>query len=150
MTVHYLPTLAERIWIERASAHAMPASRLTREARFRSGVTDEAVARVLLALERGTTFTQTTHGVWWAPAGTPVPRGLSTAIQEAIRTGLLIHHHTGALVPASVHLGAFRQYGADDRFSSVCGTPGEHKGPKRVRLVTDPIMVDCLACLDRL
>jgi len=150
MTVHYLPSLAERVWIERAAAHAAPSSLLTPAARFRGGVTDQDVARLLLALERGVSFTRTRHGGWRVPTGTPVPRNCSTAIQEAVRTGLLHHHRSDVLVLAPVHLGRFEQWGAYDRQVSVCGVAGENMGPKRTRLVADPIMVDCLACLDRL
>jgi hypothetical protein len=148
MTIAYLPTAAERVWIIRASAHATPDHLLTEDARWaHRDVDDETVARVMLALERGTEIRCSPHGRWYAPAGSPLNgQSLSHAVREMVRTGLLIHHHTGALVPANVHLMVW----TDELWASACATPGENMGPKRTRLVAEHVAVDCLACLDRL
>lgn len=149
MTVTYLPTPAEHAWIERASAHACPPELLNLAARFTRPVTDKGVARVLLALERGTPVTQSGHGRWYAPTGSPLnAASLSMTVQECIRTGLLIHHVSGALVTAKVHAAVWLV--GSERWASACAEPGEHRGPKRTRLHKDPTLVDCLACLDRL
>lgn len=146
-TLDYMLTPAERIWIARAGAHACPSSLLTPDARWRLGVTDEAVARVLLAVERGTPIEAARNGRWFAPVGSGLNGALlSKTVQECIRTGLLAHLPTGELVPATVHLEQWEV----DRWVSRCRTVGEGMGPKRVRLVGDPTMVDCLACTDRL
>jgi len=141
-------TEMERTLIERAAAHSMAEAMLMPQARFQHGVTDLEVARVMRALEAGTPIERNRNGRWCAPSGSPVnSRTLSITINECIRTGLMIHYRTGVLIPAMVHL---KHWGADQRWHSECFTAGEHMGPKRVRLHADPIMVDCLACLDRL
>lgn len=148
MTVTYLPTAAERVWILRAGSHATPDHLLTADARWaHRDVNDEIVARVMLALERGTEIRCSPHGRWYAPTGSPLNgQSLSHAVREMVRVGLLVHHHTGALVPSNVHLMRW----TDTLWVSTCGAAGENMGPKRTRLVADPVAVDCLACLDRL
>lgn len=142
-TLTYLPTPAERIWIERASAHSAPEDVLQPAARWDHGINDLAVARVMMAIERGTPITRARNGRWHAPTGSPLGPSVSIIVNEMIRVGLVVHHVTGELVPAHVHLMTeFRV--------SACRVPGENMGPKRVRLHADPVIVDCLACLDRL
>jgi len=141
-------TPMERTLIERAAAHSMAEAMLTPAARFQCGVTDLEVARVMRALEAGTPIERNRNGRWCAPSGSPVnSRTLSVTVNECIRTGLIVHYRTGALIPAMVH---FKVWGDSGRAWSGCLVPGEHQGPKRVRLHADPLMVDCLACLDRL
>lgn len=143
MTIAYLPTVADRALIERAGCHAAPDHLLHPDARWGRGTDDLRVARVMLALERGARFTQAPNGRWYATPGDPLNgAGVSGTIIEMIRTGLVVHHRSGALVPAKVHLNAGGR--------SACGEPGEGMGPKRIRLHADPLLVDCLACLDRL
>lgn len=140
-------TPREHVLIERAAAHAVAKEMLEPAARFQHGVTDLEVARIMRALESGTPIERNRNGRWCAPSGSPInSRTLSVAVNECIRTGLMVHYRTGALVPAMVHLKVW----AYESWRSACGVPGEHMGPKRVRLHADPIMVDCLTCLDRL
>jgi hypothetical protein len=149
MTITYFPTPAERVWITRASAHVQPEHLLNLAARFTKPVTEEGVARVMMALERGTPITQSGHGRWYAPTGSPLKAAsLSMTVQEMIRTGLVVHHVSGALVPAKVHLARWDAMQA--RWTSASPEPGEWRGPKRVRLLEDRELVDCLACLDQL
>jgi hypothetical protein len=145
----YQPTPAEHIRIERSTAHACAEAALNIAARFQYGVTDLAVARVFLALEAGTLIQKVSGGRWYAPTGAPVDNAhLSKTVGEMIRTGLAVHHVSGALIPAMVHAKAWLV--GSDRWGSACATPGEYMGPKRVRLHANPLMVDCLKCLDRL
>lgn len=146
MTVHYLPTAADRIRIERAGAHACAPELLTPEARLREGVTDLDVARLLEALERGIQLRVNRLGRWFAPVGSPLGRQVSVVVQEAIRTGLVVNVPWDRLIPALVHLKAWD----GERWGTSCQAVGENMGPKRVRMVAEPVMADCLACLDRL
>jgi hypothetical protein len=149
MTTSYLPSPLERTWIERAAAHCQPEDRLTPEARFRDGITDLDVTRVMLAIERGAVITQSVTGRWYAPSGTHVDQqSLSRVVNEMIRTGLAVHHLSGVLIPTLVHMDSWDE-GMQWRVSA-CGVAGEGMGPKRVRLHASPGLVDCLACLDRL
>jgi hypothetical protein len=142
-------TSMELALIERSAAHSMAEAVLTEAARFQNGVTDLDVALVMRALEGGTPFSRTVRGRWFAPVGAPVNGNtLSTVVNECIRTGLMIHYRTGVLIPAMVHLKRWDQ--AMGRWTTHCDTAGENMGPKRVRLHDDALMVDCLACLDRL
>ena len=144
MTINYLPTPLERTWITRSTAHSMPETMLHPDARWQRGVTDLDVARVMLAIERGTEITQGNGHRWVPPVGSRMGQDVSIIVNEMIRTGLLIHHHTGALVPAKVH------HAPDGVHVSTCHTAGEGMGPKRVRLVESLGLVDCLDCLDQL
>lgn len=142
-------TSLEHTLIERSAAHSMAEAVLTEAARFRNAVTDLDVARAMRALEAGVPFRRTTTGRWFVPRTTPLDgQKLSSIVSECIRTGLMIHYRTGDLIPAMVHLKRWDQ--AMGRWTTHCDTAGENLGPKRVRLHADPIMVDCLACLDRL
>lgn len=142
MTIAYLPTATEHAWTERAAAHLLPDDLTQPAARWERGVTDLDTARVMLALERGAPITARGNGRWYAPSGSPLnAQSLSITVQELIRTGVVVHHPSGVLVPAWVHLRPVQ-----------CGEPGVGMGPKRVRAyeVLDPMIVDCPRCLDRL
>lgn len=145
-------TEGDRILAERAAAHAL--AEVRPDARFTGGVTDLDVARLMRALESNppVRITRNDQGRWYAEPNRITGRAVSPVVNEMIRTGLLTHlrvlgpsgtvtHH---LVPAKTHLRA------EDALITRCGEPGEGQGPKRVRLVSDPIMVDCLACLAQL
>jgi hypothetical protein len=133
--------------LDRASAHcfgsgcAPPAP----EARFRDGVDDLAMATLLEILESGYRPVRSRAGRWTLP-GEAHPFNLSTIIGEAIRTGLVINVPRDALIPAPVHLAVWD----GECWHVACPEPGVGAGPKRVRMHSDPIHVDCLACLDRL
>lgn len=140
-------TDGERILIDRAGAHcvAVPGP----DAQFREGVTDLDVARLMRGLENNPPISVVRNpvGRWYAESNRFTGRSVSNIVGEMIRTGLLTHVHDRAghhLVPAKVHLCA------TDALVTRCREPGEGMGPKRVRLATDPVMVDCLACLAQL
>jgi hypothetical protein len=136
----------EAIMLMRSAAHvsAEPAP----DARFRHGITDRMMATLMYALEAGTEIWRSESGRWYAPAANPLGSLSSLVVQEAIRTGLVVHFTAtrelpDRLVPALTHLDASGR--------SACRTAGEGLGgPKRVRLVPAPIAVDCLVCLDQL
>lgn len=150
MTITYLPTPAERKLIELAACHAVSDAVLQPAARWQDrAVNDLAAARVLLHLERGGEINQYGNGRWYAPPTSPLSGlSVSVVVNEMIRVGLLVHHVSGHLVPARVHHRVWLV--GSERWASRCGVPGEHMGPKRVRLHADLQYVDCLACLDRL
>lgn len=130
--------------LTRAAAHSFPNPHLSPEARFQGAVDDLSAARALLAIEGGAGYRRVANGRWHIETGTPVPAGkFSIIVNELIRTGLLIHHLSGHLVPAPVHLAV--QIGT--RWESACAAAGEGMGPKRVRLVDDPDLADCPACV---
>lgn len=149
MTTKLKLTPGDRILAERAAAHAL--AEVRPDARFTGGVTDLDVARLLRALEGNppVRITRNDQGRWYAEPNRITGRAVSPVVNEMIRTGLLAHVRdrgpsgavTHVLVPAKVHLRKL------DELTTRCGEPGEGQGPKRVRLVSDPIMVDCLACL---
>jgi hypothetical protein len=149
-TLSYLPTEADQILITRASAHAAAPLTLAPAARWDAwGVDDIEAARVLLALERGTEIQYLGKRRWAAPIGSPLNRrSVGTVVNEMIRVGLLINWPVDKLIPAKVHLKDWDD--AQGWSRSKCRVPQEGRGPLRTRLVLDPIMVDCLACLDRL
>jgi hypothetical protein len=155
MTTEYAPNHREALLICRAAAHACPDDLLNPEARFAPGVTQDRVAALMYALEDGAHLTRGRHGRWYAPTGHRLAgmTNLSQVVNEAIRTGLVTHMRTvehasnrrDVLVPAKTHLAQW-----DEGLGmnvSVCDATGENMGPKRVRLVNDPVLVDCLACL---
>lgn len=145
--IYYMPTEAERIAIERATAHAAAESVLERDARWAlDGVTDLSVARVMRALERGVRASR--GKARWSMPGVSFA---SPNIMEMVRTGLVVHvrmHGHDVLVPAPVHLGQWNDQQA--RWTAACRPVGENMGPKRVRLHREPIVVDCLSCFDSL
>lgn len=151
MTLHYLPTEAEALALDRAAAHAVPGFLINPEARFAPGVTDARMASFLFHLEAGAQFTKDRWGRWSAEPGTTLAgmRNLPRVVQEAIRTGLVTEFRASnrrtVLVPAKTHLGIW-----DDGLAmwvTKCDAVGENMGPKRVRLVRNPVIVDCLSCL---
>jgi hypothetical protein len=133
---------AERSLIVRAAAHVRPHSRSAQ--RFAPGVTNAHVADLLLFLEMGIRFYRARTGRWFTTDCIALDANVSSAVDEAIRTGLVRHwedrngHH---LAPARVHL-----EGSDGR--SACHFAGEDMGPMRARLVSEPEYVDCLECLE--
>jgi hypothetical protein len=137
-------------FLTRATAHAQSYFCLTTVQRWRNGVTDEAVAGVLYAIEaEGVTFSLTGTGSWRTRAFSEVLKGVDTslAMREMIRTGLI---RTWAdrdgkthLIPARVHL---RDPGV--RSESACRAPVTGMPGGRVRIVTDLALVDCLECED--
>lgn len=140
-------TERDRTLVVRASAHVRPADELEPLQRFALGVSEEAVARLLLWLERGTVLHRTRLGRWYAPVGHPLGRHVSQVVMEAVRTGLVRHwvdREGDHLVPAKVHVA-----GEDGR--SLCHFAGENLGPMRARLVTvsDLAIADCLDCTER-
>lgn len=149
--IHYLPTAVEHIAIERATAHSAHESVLEPLARWQGGEVDDlAVARAMRLLEGGARIT-CARGRWTTTEGAPFGKRISPVINEMIRTGLVTHvrmHGVDVLVPALVHLGLWN--GRQARWTAACAPVGENMGPKRVRLHRDPIIVDCLACLDSL
>jgi hypothetical protein len=139
-------TPADQRAINRAGAHAAAEAVLRPEQRLRFGVTDLDMARVMRALELGTTFTYAGGGDWLAPLGYSI-RGarLSRTIAEMLRTGLVrkVRNPLGGswLSPAPVHLRS-----PEDRNVSACLFPGEGLGAIRARLSDDLLDVDCLEC----
>jgi hypothetical protein len=141
----------EQMYFTRAAAHARDRDGLRAAQRWHDSVTDQGVALVMYAIERGVQLRRNRMGRWLAPAGSPISSGLpgwnvSTIVSEMIRTGLLRHlrpHQTpdntdDVLIPALVHLRL------EDH--SACLFTGEDLGPMRARLVDDLTLVDCLAC----
>lgn len=137
-------TAAEQAHITRAAAHAVDPEKLRPLQRFAPYVTDVQVARIMMALERGTVLYRSRLGRWLAPTGSPISQNLSPAVMEMIRTGLVRHwidREGDHLIPAKVHLDL------GDR-QSACHFVGEDMGPMRSRLVQDLSLVDCLHCCD--
>jgi len=153
MTSYYFPTERESLLLERAAAHVVAASLINPEARFAAGVTDEKMAAVIFRLESGETLTKDHRGRWFAEAGTTLAamHNLSRVVQEGIRTGLLAEYRPAgrksapALIPAKTHQAIWAEHLA--MWVTKCDAVGENMGPKRVRLVRDPVIVDCLRCL---
>ena len=143
MTVIELPS-AE---ILRAGAHAAEPAKLHPAARFRDGVTDLDMARILLALDRGVPIVMKGYR-WTVPAHSPLLAKLASVMSEGIRLGL-IHSaiektgpntHRQVAVAAPVHLRS-----ADNPDRPACPRP---KGIKRFRLMNAEGIryVDCPAC----
>lgn len=134
-TLTAFPSPAELRGIERAAAHAVHESALSPEARFRDGVTDLDVARVLRAVESGVRVVQP-RGLGYRWAGLDLgPGKLTVVVREMIRTGLA-ENRDGLLVPAKVHLDA------GDRTPACGGTKA-----LRHRTHADLALVDCLGCV---
>lgn len=149
MMTTYGTTQADHDAALRATAHAADPATLPEAARWSGwGVNDTEVARVMLALERGTPITRTGNGRWYAPAGSPLNgRSISTVVNEMIRVGLLANVPRTALIPARTHQKA---WSADHGPRALCNVPQEGSGPIRTRLVAYVGLVDCPDCLDRL
>lgn len=150
-----ITTEAGRNWADRAVAHAAPKELLRHAQRWQDPhVTDEAVARVFLALEYYRTRPyRNVNGRWYVPAGT-APAGtntnLSPVIGEMVRTGLLRHWRDrdgDHLIPAPVHFLDRTVTGPGlVVVHSACLFVGEDMGPMRARLVERMDLTDCLAC----
>lgn len=133
--------------IVRAGAHAAEPACLAEEAKLRDGVTDLDMARLLLALERGTEVVYSGYR-WSCPGHSPIGRGLSATVSEGIRVGLVFQAaeltgpqtYVQRAVAAPVHL---RSDTDPDR--PACPQP---IGYKRYRLMNraDLRYVDCSAC----
>lgn len=145
MTVIEFPS-AEVI---RAGAHSTEPQKLMPEARFRDGVTDLDMARLLLALERGIPIVMKGYR-WTAPAHSPLLAKLASTVSEGIRLGL-VHQ---AAVPTGPHTVVQRAVAAPVHLRSAhdpdrpaCPQP---RGLKRYRLmnVEDLRYVDCSVCRD--
>lgn len=138
----------------RAGAHAVDESVLRTAQRWHHGVTDLAVARVMLALEYHHVRPYRSRlGRWLVPAGSPLAGhtfNLSPVIGEMVRTGLVRHwqdRNGDHLIPAPVHLlGRSMVFPGLIATHSACLFVGEDMGPMRSRLVEDLSLVDCLAC----
>jgi hypothetical protein len=140
MITHTFPSPVELRMIERASAHVVAESLLPERARFRDGVTDLDVARIIRALEAGHMVVQP-RGLnfrWVAPQVGMEGLKLNRVVREMLRTGLATNKE-GKLVPAMVHLAPAGAW-----------APRCPARPLRVRTLDHPAMVDCLRCLDRL
>lgn len=143
MTVIELPN-AE---IVRAGAHATNPEDLPPEARFRDGVTDLDMARLLLAVERGVPIVMQGYR-WTCPSHSPLRARLASTVSEGIRLGLLHqasvptgpHTRVQTAVAAPVHLRS-----ATDPDRPACPQP---RSFKRYRLMSaaDIRYVDCTAC----
>jgi hypothetical protein len=135
---------ADQRFATRAAAHSADPANLRAAQRFQHGVTDLQVARIMLALERGTILYRSRLGRWLAPTGSPIGPNLSPAVMEMIRTGLLRHwidREGDHLIPAKVHLTL-------DGRNSLCLFAGEDLGPMRARLARELDLADCLECMD--
>jgi hypothetical protein len=142
------PAAGDEAYATRAAAHACDPLALRAAQRFQNQVTDLDVARVFLALERGTQPIRNSAGRWLVAQGVPLngmhSSKLSVVINEMIRTGLVRHYRDNVgdhLLPAPVHM-----RNADDPTVSACLFVGENMGPMRSRVVDRLDLVDCLAC----
>lgn len=130
--------------VERAGAHAVPNNQLRPTQRFRQGVTDLDVARVLELLERGAPFVRRDGGAarGWHLRDPRVRLETHVIVNDMLRTALAREFWDDDgwhLVPALVHLN-------DGRGQTACRVDGETFSPRRVRLLADLALVDCLNC----
>lgn len=144
-------SLRELDLITRAGAHSLAETRLAPVQRFRDGVTDLDVARLIHRIERGTTIVPSSPGCWTVLAGPNalIPH-LSRVVREAMRVGL-VHEDTvrtapdvvrTILVAAPVHLRHPRLV----RGQTAC-TASARVPYGRFRTLPDVDLVDCSACL---
>jgi hypothetical protein len=137
-------------FLTRAAAHSQSPMLLSPAQRWRNGVTDEAVAGLIYAMEaEGVRFSLSPTGSWRTRAFSAALAGVDTslAMREMIRTGLIrawadLNGKT-CLTLARVHL---RDPGV--RSESACRAPIAGVPGGRVRIVTDMALVDCLECED--
>lgn len=138
--------------IERAGAHAVAECLLAEAARFRDGVTDLDVSRLIHRIERGQTFVPAAAPGCWTLLTGRGPRftGLSRVVREAMRVGL-VHEDTvrtgpdvvrTILVAAPVHL----RHPTLVRGQTAC-TASAQVPYGRFRTLPDRDLVDCSACL---
>lgn len=137
--------------VDRAAAHAMAEYVLPAAARFQRNVTDLDVARLILALERGTVIVPSATGRSWhtVPRGDRMPP-LTRVIEEAMRVGL-VHPDTvkigdiarTQLVAAPVHL---RVQIDRNRRGTACRASQDIPFG-RFRTLDNRDLVDCSACL---
>lgn len=139
----------------RAAAHARHAGGLTRDKRFRNGITDEDVSAVFLAMEAfEMRFTLVPTGRWVPSGGTTIDSmhginvlrgiGVTETIREMVRTGLantVPRYGVTRARPARVHL-----RDPENRSLTICHDPLESLPQGRVRIVDDLALVDCLEC----
>jgi len=145
--------MSERIpqesFLIRAAAHARHAASLSRDKRFRNGITDDDVASVFLAMEAlDVRLSLSPTGRWVPPVGKAgnVLRGvnITETVREMARTGLVTILPRYGVVrarPARVH---FRD--PEDGYLTLCHDPVEGLSQGRVRTVNDLTLVDCLEC----
>lgn len=140
--------------VGRASAHAVHEELLEPAVRFREGVTDLDVARLLRALEAGAEVVQGGRAGWTVPTGSPLRRGnLAKTVNEAVRLGLAVaepYWVTASIVrtkvrPVDVHLRS--QW---DNLRPACEDDFDvWRPPQRYRLVSEPGWADCPRCSSR-
>lgn len=132
----------------RAAAHADETSE------WQNGVTDLDVARLILALERGTLIHPTASMTQWAaPAGSPLRaphRPLNATVNEAIRVGLALTV-TERLGPSRTltRLAAAPVHARNPR-RPLLPACQDLPSPRYWRLLDDLTLVDCQACIDRI
>jgi hypothetical protein len=139
---------ADRVAIERAAAHAVAPALLPEAGRLEGTVTDLDIARLVRVLEAGGEVFQ--GGTGWTTNSPLLPKGrLTTITGEALRLGIVSAASEPAgpgvrkiwIVPAIVHLKPFPA-----ALVPPC-KPHVLPGVKRYRMLADPALVDCLACL---
>lgn len=145
-----LPDGDVRSTIIRAGAHAADPDTLPAAARLAGGVNDLDVARLLRALECGTTVTLVRYR-WHAPTGSPLnSQSLAATVSECLRLGLVHatiqptgpHTVCQILVAAPVHLRS-----PEHRDRPRCPHPAFTYRRYRLMNVEDVRYVDCSACL---
>jgi hypothetical protein len=136
----------------RAAAHADEAHV------YRNGVTELDMARLILALERGTLIHPTASMTQWAaPAGSPLRaphRPLNATVNEAIRVGLCrvaVEHPRPSvavtrLAAAPVHARNPRRPTIPRCLDAVLYA----RTDAYFRLLDDLTLVDCQGCIDRI
>lgn len=133
----------------RAAAHA------DEEHAYRDGVTDLDVARLILALERGTLIHPTASMTQWAaPAGSPLRaphRPLNATVNEALRVGLcrVAVEHPRPSVALS-RLAAAPVHARNPRRPLQPACIAVLSGTRYFRLLDDLTLVDCQGCIDRI
>ena len=132
----------EQDWmvVERAAAHCAPG--IPEELQFVRAVSDLDVARVLLAMQRGTEILQGGPKRWYAIPFGPLNRtALSRTVDEMIRIGLaraVSERLSASLVKVILSAAPVHLRGRTDRLSPLCQAEG-----LRFRLVDHPDLADC-------
>jgi len=135
----------------RAAAHA------DEEHIYNNGVTDLDIARLLLAVERGTLIHPTASMTQWAaPAGSPLRaphRPLNATVNEAIRVGLCrVAVDRTAPAIARTRLAAAPVHARNPRRPTIprCLDAVLYaRTDAYFRLLDDLTLVDCQGCIDR-
>lgn len=143
------PTLTAELqtMVAKAGLHAADPTRLKLDARFRGGITDLDVARVILAAERGAGIVADPGPCRWVLMG-PERMGrvmLSRIVEEMIRTGLAagVSESRGRdLVRVSVRVAPIHLRARRNDLRARCTSRA-----LRLRRTDDPTLVDCVSCL---